>query len=416
MCYYDRFCIKKLMKLLGLILVIVFALPQTCLAIPAWARKYDTSCKTCHRPNVPRLNVFGHNFRKRGFRLTEEIGKKPDYKEIGDYLSVRGRVRYNYENPDGGNNTTSEFEFHDATLFYAGSITENLSGFFEAEWEDSDDITLNAYIAWFMGQADQYLNIRLGQMHTLSRVGWAGFDRPSGISTTGVLSEKLTGTSVPFKMGEDQIGLELAVGVTEDIRIIAQVLNGLNFEGKGNEGSSDDDKDKDFLVAYEHILDSKGSGLTLFGYYGVWHQEPGTEVGGIDLPDSDDFNKFEFWRYGATASILFDIIDKGYSEILGGVIISQDKVPDNHPVDTDDTDGLAYFVGLEQYFDDASVFVRGDFIDPDTDENDWRNRYVLGTAYMVNDYLRLAGEGFWLDDEQPDADSIGFTLEAMLNF
>ncbi len=36
-------------------------------AIPAFARKYDTSCQTCHVSSFPKLNDFGNRFRDRGY-------------------------------------------------------------------------------------------------------------------------------------------------------------------------------------------------------------------------------------------------------------------------------------------------------------------------------------------------------------
>lgn len=38
-------------------------------AIPAFARKYDTSCNTCHVSGFPKLNDFGNRFRDRGYQM-----------------------------------------------------------------------------------------------------------------------------------------------------------------------------------------------------------------------------------------------------------------------------------------------------------------------------------------------------------
>src|SRR6476661_10911873 len=46
-------------------------------AVPAFARKYHTSCQTCHIM-FPKLNAFGEAFRLRGYRMpgeTEEMVK-----------------------------------------------------------------------------------------------------------------------------------------------------------------------------------------------------------------------------------------------------------------------------------------------------------------------------------------------------
>src|SRR5579864_3566964 len=37
-------------------------------AVPAFARKYQTSCQTCHAM-FPKLNAFGEAFRLRGYRM-----------------------------------------------------------------------------------------------------------------------------------------------------------------------------------------------------------------------------------------------------------------------------------------------------------------------------------------------------------
>ena len=48
-------------------------------AVPAFARKYQTSCQTCHIV-FPKLNAFGEAFRLRGYRMpgeTEDMVKEP---------------------------------------------------------------------------------------------------------------------------------------------------------------------------------------------------------------------------------------------------------------------------------------------------------------------------------------------------
>ena len=49
------------------------------LAMPTFARKYQTSCQTCHIV-FPKLNAFGEAFRLRGYRMpgeTEAMVKEP---------------------------------------------------------------------------------------------------------------------------------------------------------------------------------------------------------------------------------------------------------------------------------------------------------------------------------------------------
>ncbi|MBI3402190.1 MAG: hypothetical protein HY048_12285 [Acidobacteria bacterium] len=62
-----------------LALLVLAATESTALAVPAFARKYQTSCQTCHIV-FPKLNAFGEAFRLRGYRMpgeTAEMVKEP---------------------------------------------------------------------------------------------------------------------------------------------------------------------------------------------------------------------------------------------------------------------------------------------------------------------------------------------------
>src|SRR5690242_12634490 len=50
-------------------LVTVFVTPAQ--AIPAFTRKYETGCMTCHVA-PPKLNAFGRAFKNRGYRMPEQ--------------------------------------------------------------------------------------------------------------------------------------------------------------------------------------------------------------------------------------------------------------------------------------------------------------------------------------------------------
>src|SRR5499427_10695072 len=50
--------------------VMLASVPKTS-AIPAFSRKYQTSCTTCHN-NYPELNDFGEAFKKNGFKLPND--------------------------------------------------------------------------------------------------------------------------------------------------------------------------------------------------------------------------------------------------------------------------------------------------------------------------------------------------------
>src|SRR5262245_47669466 len=70
--------------------------PSTTSAIPAWTHEYGAPCSTCHYPAPPRLNAYGHKFRRAQYRLPGEFGKDPEWEKVGNYLAFRIRGRYEY--------------------------------------------------------------------------------------------------------------------------------------------------------------------------------------------------------------------------------------------------------------------------------------------------------------------------------
>ncbi|MDK1031217.1 MAG: hypothetical protein QGD94_04360, partial [Planctomycetia bacterium] len=126
-------------------------------AIPAFARKYKTSCATCHEA-FPRLNAVGESFRLNGFKFADDdLYIKDEPVEMGDDaykkiwpkaiwpsdipgqvpLSVLFTSRYTM---DAGATKTarSQFEFpNTAKLLGAGSMGDNISFFFELVFDRS---------------------------------------------------------------------------------------------------------------------------------------------------------------------------------------------------------------------------------------------------------------------------------------
>ncbi len=368
--------------------------PPPAEAIPAWARQYNADCGLCHYPAVPRLNAMGYRFRWAGFRMPEELGQEPDVTAVGNYLSARGRGRYVYADSDQ-TETVSEFQWHDTTLFYAGAITPHLSAFNELEWEAEDDVSLVAQLQWLSGRPERFTTVRAGQFHTLPRVGVGPLDRPTGISTPSIFSERLTTSPVPFRLSDDQRGIEVA-HIMRTSRLALQVTNGLDASGSGTAG--DQDTAKDVLLVYERLLDEAASGLTLLGYRGVWHD---------GLTDDD----YTFYRYGGAVNKVFP----GGFDVLGGYVRSQDDLPS---VAGPNLQAQAFFVELQQYLRRPDIIVLGryDWIEPDRDTaRDRRQRQTLGIVKAVERYLRLALEGQRSTDRAA-ATGYALTAEAMVNF
>jgi hypothetical protein len=137
------------------LLLLIFFCAANAAAIPAWSRKYQTSCSTCHAV-YPKLNYFGKAFRNNGYRfpggLEDAATKEPPvslgaegYKKLFPHalwpshvpgtvpLAVRGILRANsFED-----STADSFEFpHELELLGGGTLGETFSFFAELEVEN----------------------------------------------------------------------------------------------------------------------------------------------------------------------------------------------------------------------------------------------------------------------------------------
>jgi len=142
------------------IVLVAFAV-DSARAIPAFSRKYETSCVTCHY-TFPQLNGFGKAFRNNGYRYPGDdrdmVKQEPvslgneHYKQVwpgavwpsdipgGAPLSIHavGRLIYDPNAADGVVNSTFEMP-HEAALLYGGTIGDDFSFMGEIEVENDDN-------------------------------------------------------------------------------------------------------------------------------------------------------------------------------------------------------------------------------------------------------------------------------------
>src|SRR6202521_1954248 len=180
--------------------VVLASVPKSS-AIPAFSRKYQTSCTTCHN-NYPELNDFGEAFKKNGFKFPKDdevfvkeppvlLGSKAQKEafpgavypgEIPGYLPIafryEGNFTLNRKRPagviqqNGFAPRTDLFAPNNFTILAVGSFGQNLS-----VWID-DDISVGAANAnggmgdgWLkysdlghgIGLPKNALNVRFGQ-------------------------------------------------------------------------------------------------------------------------------------------------------------------------------------------------------------------------------------------------------------
>ncbi len=257
-------------------------------AIPTFARKYETSCVTCHT-GYPKLNAFGEAFRLNGFQYPEDdFDKTKDepvslgseaYKRVfpnavwpNDIpgkppLSIRVGSGFNYDKND---EIETSFRAPSLNLMAAGTMGENIGFYAGAHLFEEGEIGSidRAYI-----QISNLLAPKLGNYALNLRIGQfipnvVPFANHRGLALTPYAFNTYSATSEGFIVGHAhggdafaletfQLGVELSGIVKHHFRWGTGLVNG---SGPGAETNSA--KDGYFRAAYKH------GGMGFDGYGG----------------------------------------------------------------------------------------------------------------------------------------------------
>lgn len=186
----------------GLLLAATALVATNANAIPAFARKYQTECSSCHTA-YPALNRAGRKFKEAGYAFPKLKGEET----ISDFLhwdKVFPLSAVVVSRPFDKKNTGNAKirAVHEIELLSAGRLYKNVSGFVELEAEDEDDFKpgfehaaatytfgdmAHAQVAWapvlFADPYDTYSDMRRLTAAHLSPVdrGFGGADNGSGL-------------------------------------------------------------------------------------------------------------------------------------------------------------------------------------------------------------------------------------------
>ena len=193
-------------------------------AVPAFARKYRTSCQTCHT-SFPRLTPFGEAFRLGGYQYPEddlkvqkgrplELGSEK-YKDVFPdavwpgriqesvplALRVQGAVKFN---ATADADVVDDFDFPAvATLNFAGTLSEDISLWFGAHLSVDGQVGIDKAVFILsnlfsnVGVPRHLLNVRAGQFEpeaqpfsahrspTLSALAFSGFRLTRWLTSPG---------------------------------------------------------------------------------------------------------------------------------------------------------------------------------------------------------------------------------------
>jgi hypothetical protein len=263
--------------------------------IPAFARKYRTSCSTCHTA-APKLNVMGEAFRLNGYRfpVNDQLLRKDDPVELGaepwkdlwprsiwpgeitDTPPIALRVQTDLVAArDATANTRVSFHFpHEVYLLAGSTLGETISFFLETEWSRAEGLQVIQAKAAFQdlipGLPDRSLNLWVGLQNPYlftftdrqidraarQKFFWQEF-RFSDVELTDLLSGATFRSDNAFGLGRTYPTLEL------NGLIGGRLYYGVGVSQGAGDQNTDNNDDKDFYYKLRYKL----GGLRLDGTY-----------------------------------------------------------------------------------------------------------------------------------------------------
>ncbi|MGA7613703.1 MAG: hypothetical protein WBX15_00855 [Thermoanaerobaculia bacterium] len=389
--------------LLALAAMLAGSLPA--FAVPVFARKYKTSCQTCH-VGFPKLNAFGEAFRLNGYRFpneTEAQVKVPQTSLGSDaYKRMWPKMIYPSDIPgnvplamnikmasiylssvdDTGRTVVkNDFQFpQEVNLFSAGTMGDHMSFFGEMTWAQDAGETGTE-----IEHAELHFNSPFGPEHMVNfKIGkfapdladgfqemWISTDNaidtlfsynPIGVAGGTGLSEDMGGISLPMMVE----GIEMYGVAHHRFFYTAGITNGL---GPGD-GTADGNASKDFYAR----ADYKFGGMGLDG-----------DTTGVNLPPQN-------WRERSLRVGILGYQGNGKGidfPVDSGMGMMADEMPANLQDRTFSRAGLY----ASWWFDDLNVFgvaMNGrDTIDAFADDGSLlsRNEPTYDTWFVQADYV-----------------------------
>jgi hypothetical protein len=287
---------KQIMSLNLLVFIII---ASDIFAIPAFARKYNMSCKTCHSP-VPKLIAFGDEFAANGFVLKDQDAPRY-FIETGDpelslirelplALRLEGYVTYNQGNSEQSDFTTPLL----FKLLTGGAITKDVSYFAYYILENGEPGKIEDAWLMFNNLFGSELDVTIGQFQVCDPI----FKRELRLTKDDYYIYKVKPGASMVDLTYDR-GLMLSYGFESGTDITIEIVNGSGIGEGFMSGNFDNDKYKNFMG---RISQDAGKHLRI-GALGYWGKEKGLEQGESTAATN------EMWMAGGDATISLDPLE-----------------------------------------------------------------------------------------------------------
>ncbi|MDZ4205510.1 MAG: hypothetical protein U1C46_11925 [Bacteroidales bacterium] len=275
---------------------LLFTLTSHVQAIPAFARKYQLSCQTCHSP-APRLKPFGNEFAGNGFKMLDQVAPRyyiptgdPALSLIRD-LPLAVRLEGFLKADD---DTRQKLDFsapYLVKLMSGGELANNISYYFYFFFDERGKVAgLEDAFVMFNDVFGTPLEVIVGQFQVsdplfkrelrLTLSDYQIYRTTPGVSTANLTYDK---------------GVMLAYGFDTGTDLVFEIVNGNGLnEAQGNARFFDRDKYKNFAGRISQEI-GKHFRLGVFGYMG-WEDMFSYNAAPISA------NKIRFWGPDMTVS------------------------------------------------------------------------------------------------------------------
>jgi hypothetical protein len=291
---------KNIFTITVLSFIILTFLASDIFAIPAFARKYNMTCKTCHSP-FPALKPYGDEFAGNGFQLKDKDAPRY-YVETGDEdlslirdfpiaARLEGYVTYNKDKSD-------QSDFYAPLLFKlmtGGAITKDVAYYVYYILESGEPGKIED--AWFMfnNLFGTELDFTIGQFQVCDPL----FKRELRLTRDDYYIYKVRPGASMVDLTYDR-GIMFNYGFESGTDLVLEVVNGSGIGEGFLNGNFDNDKYKNF---FGRISQDAGEHLRV-GAMGYWGKEERTYV-----TNETRYVKNGIWMLGADATLNYETLE-----------------------------------------------------------------------------------------------------------
>lgn len=291
---------KNLFTISVYTLIFFTLLANDLLAIPAFARKYKMSCKTCHTP-IPKLKAYGNDFAANGFVLKDKdapryfvkTGDEDLYllRELPFAIRFEGYLTYNIRNS----------EFTDFTspyilkLLSGGSIAKDISYYFYFFFSERGNVAgIEDAFLMFNNVFNTEIDFYIGQFQVSDPL----FKRELRLTFDDYIIYTVRAGESRINLAYDR-GVIFNYGFESGTGVTLEVLNGTGIGEANLFRAFDSDKYKNIFANVSQDIDENFR-VGIEGYYG-------NEL--LDNLNADTRERNELWMAGADATISFEPIE-----------------------------------------------------------------------------------------------------------